>query len=153
MSIISAFRPISVSTRNLVDGDTDLKWDNPFECSFAFYIETNHLNCSINEMTSFCMKCNAGLIWVRINLTLTLEGNMIASSKCHHVSWRSKKASLSWTGLILMKMASLTIDFYEKHMYQKNYLNVFITCMEIYGALQIWLKLQKFHLFYYNKYV
>ena len=44
-------------------------------------------------MTGFCMKCNTGLKWVRVDLTVTLEGNMIASLKCHHISWRNKKGT------------------------------------------------------------
>ena len=33
----------------------------PFKPIAEFYIETNHLICSANQMTGFYMKCNAGV--------------------------------------------------------------------------------------------
>ena len=33
----------------------------PFQLSVAFYIETSHWICSVNQMTGFYMKCNTGL--------------------------------------------------------------------------------------------
>ena len=38
---------------------------NPYQPSVALHIETNHLIFRANQMTCFCMKCNAGLKWVK----------------------------------------------------------------------------------------
>ena len=137
-----SWSPISLENRNYFDGDIDLKWINTFQHSVAFDIETSHLICSIYQMTGVYMNCNNGLRWVRVNVTVALKGNMIASSKCHHVSQRSKKGTLSWNGLI----ASLTIGFYEKYAL-KNDLKAIITCMKIHEPLQFSWKIQNFHLF------
>ena len=37
---------------------------NTFQPSGPFRIETNHLICSVNQMTGFYMKCTTGLKWV-----------------------------------------------------------------------------------------
>ena len=36
----------------------------------AFHIETSHLICSANQMTSFFMKCNAGLKWIQTKMII-----------------------------------------------------------------------------------
>ena len=39
---------------------------NPFQPTVAFYIQTSHLICSVNQVTCFNMKCNTWLRWVKI---------------------------------------------------------------------------------------
>ena len=39
---------------------------NPFQPSVAFHIETSHLICTASKMTSFYIKCNTGLKWVKL---------------------------------------------------------------------------------------
>ena len=38
---------------------------NPFQPIVAFHIETSPLICSTNQMTSFYIKCNNGLKWIK----------------------------------------------------------------------------------------
>ena len=39
---------------------------NRYQASGTFHTETSHLFCSANQMTSFYLKCNTGLNWVKL---------------------------------------------------------------------------------------
>ena len=43
---------------------------NSFQPSIAFHIETSHLICNANPITSFYMKWNTGLIWFKGSLLI-----------------------------------------------------------------------------------
>ena len=44
----------------------------PFQPCVTFHIETSHLICTANQMTSFYMKCNTELKWVKLTYILTV---------------------------------------------------------------------------------
>ena len=48
---VFGWRGLKVSLQTLIQ---------PFQCSFAFRLETSHLICNTNQMTGFYMKCNTG---------------------------------------------------------------------------------------------
>ena len=43
---------------------------NLFQSTVTFYIETSHLICIANQMTGFYMKCNTGMKWVNLVITV-----------------------------------------------------------------------------------
>ena len=40
----------------------------PFQAGVAFHMETSHSICSVNQITSFYLKCSTGLKWVKPRL-------------------------------------------------------------------------------------
>ena len=47
-----------------------------FQLSVTLHRETSHLFCSAKYVTSFCMKCNTGLKWVKIMLRVCVKNNL-----------------------------------------------------------------------------
>ena len=62
---VSRLQVVNLLFHTHVTGFLELTRLNPFQPSVTFNIETSHLICSANQMTSFYMKCNIGLKWVQ----------------------------------------------------------------------------------------
>ena len=96
-----------------------ISWNNPFQPSFAFNIETSYLICNGNQMIGFCIKCSTGLKWVNWNigtkwvkkLLLQIEStgrniwDEVFKNGPSEICGRQFLKSLKWCGLLKHKFS------------------------------------------------
>ena len=60
---------------------------NPFQPNIAFYVETNHLIFTPNQMTGFYMEFNTGLKWVNIDKGILSEKDFVYLVSANTTEW------------------------------------------------------------------
>ena len=91
--------------------------NDPFQSSVAFHIKTSYLNCTVNNLTGFYMKCSTGLytakmlheIWsffiaFSINLLLYLFILLLVQVWCQYYAKQYKKILVHWNIVVFIFM-------------------------------------------------